>query len=206
MINVFIIDDHQMIIEGIRSLLEGEAGIEWVGSAKTPSALMQALKIKQPDVLLMDINLPEINGLDLCREVKQKYPSIHVVGLSTSAEASIIKKMMDNGASGYLLKDAVKPEIVSAIHKVVKGKEYVNFSVSEILKSYKSDTASFPVLTRREKEILELISEGLTNQEIAQQLFVTVTTVDSHRKNMLTKFKVKNTAALVKIAIVNKLI
>ena len=206
MIKVFIIDDHQMIIEGIRTLLTGENNIEWTGSAKTPSALMEALKTKQPDVLLMDINLPEINGLELCKTVKQKYPHIHVIGLSTSSEASIIKKMMDNGASGYLLKDALGTEIIAALQAVVKGKEYVNFSVSEILKSYKTETASLPVLTRREKEILELISEGLTNQEIAQKLFVTVTTVDSHRKNMLTKFNVKNTAALVKIAIVNKLI
>ena len=206
MIKVFIIDDHQMIIEGIRSLLTGENNIEWTGSAKTPSALMEALKTMQPDVLLMDINLPEINGLELCKTVKQKYPHIHIIGLSTSSEASIIKKMMDNGASGYLLKDALGTEIIAALQAVVKGKEYVNFSVSEILKSYKTETASLPVLTRREKEILELISEGLTNQEIAQKLFVTVTTVDSHRKNMLTKFNVKNTAALVKIAIVNKLI
>ncbi len=206
MIKVFIVDDHQMITEGIRSLLAAEEDIEWAGSAKTPTVLLEALKKNQPDVLLMDINLPEMNGMELCRLVKQQYPAIHIVGLSTSGEVSIIQKMINNGASGYLLKDANKAEIIDALHKVVKGKEYVNFSVSQILKTYKTDTQQLPVLTRREREILELISEGLTNQEIAQQLFVTVTTVDSHRKNMLTKFKVKNTAALVKIAIVNKLI
>ena len=206
MIKVFIVDDHQMITEGIRSLLAAEEDITWAGSAKTPTALLEALAKSQPDVLLMDINLPEMNGMELCKVVKQQYPAIHIVGLSTSGEVSIIQKMIDNGAAGYLLKDASKAEIIDALHKVVKGKEYVNFSVSQILKTYKTDTHQLPVLTRREKEILELISEGLTNQEIAQQLFVTVTTVDSHRKNMLTKFKVKNTAALVKIAIVNKLI
>ncbi len=206
MIKVFIVDDHQMITEGIRALLAAEEDIEWAGSAKTPTALLEALKKSHPDVLLMDINLPEMNGMELCRLVKQQYPAIHIVGLSTSGEVSIIQKMIENGAAGYLLKDASKAEIIDALHKVVKGKEYVNFSVSQILKTYKTDTQQLPVLTRREKEILEHISEGLTNQEIAQQLFVTVTTVDSHRKNMLTKFKVKNTAALVKIAIVNKLI
>jgi len=206
MIKVFIVDDHQMVTEGIRSLLAAEEDIAWAGSAKTPTALLEALAKSQPDVLLMDIHLPEMNGMELCKLVKQQYPAIHIVGLSTSGEVSIIQKMIDNGAAGYLLKDASKAEIIDALHKVVKGKDYVNFSVSQILKTYKTDTQQLPVLTRREKEILELISEGLTNQEIAQQLFVTVTTVDSHRKNMLTKFKVKNTAALVKIAILNKLI
>ena len=205
MINVAIIDDHLMIIEGIHSLLQDEAGIEWMGSAKTLDELVQLLRYKQPDVLLMDINLPQKNGLELCKEVKEKYPAINIIGLSTSNQPSIIKKMIENGASGYLLKDASKQEIITALKQVDKGGEYMNFSVAEILKNNMPNNA-LPVLTKREKEVMELIAEGLTNQEIATKLFLNVTTIDSHRKNMLTKFNVKNTAALVKVAVSNHLI
>lgn len=205
MIKVFIIDDHQLIIEGIRSLLETEKDIEWTGSVKLPEELMHSLKKEQPDVLLMDINLPQKSGLDLCKEVRQKYPAIHVIGISTSEQPSIIRKMIENGASGYLLKDASKKEIIEALHTVVSGKTYVNFSVAQALKS-KTPDESLPVLTRREKEVLDLIAEGFTNQEIADKLFLDVTTINSHRKNMLTKYHVKNTAALVKLALSHNLI
>jgi DNA-binding NarL/FixJ family response regulator len=205
MIKLFIIDDHQMIIEGIHSLLQDQADIEWMGSAKLPEELMAFLKKEQPDVLLMDINLPQKSGLDLCREVKEKYPAVNIIGLSTSDQASVIRKMRENGASGYLLKDASKQEIIMAVQQVNKGKDYVSFSVAEVLKQ-KAPNDQLPVLTKREKEILEFIAEGLTNQEIATRLFLNITTVDSHRKNMLTKFNVKNTAALIKIAVSNHLI
>ena len=205
MIKIFIIDDHQLIIEGIHALLEGEKEIEWLGSAKAPDELMAFLKKKQPDVLLMDINLPQKNGLELCKEVKQKYPAIHIIGLSTTDQQSVIRKMLENGASGYLLKDALKNEIITAIETVVKGKSYVNYSVSEILKN-KLVNLELPMLTRREKEVLELISEGFTNQEVADKLFLDITTINSHRKNMLTKFELNNTAALIKFAITNNLI
>ena len=205
MIRVFIIDDHQMIIEGIHSLLQGEQNIEWMGSTKSPDDLMLFLAKSQPDVLLMDINLPQRSGLVLCREVKEKYPAINVIGLSTSNQPSVIRKMQENGASGYLLKDASQSEILEALQQVNKGKEYVSFSVAEALKKKGSDT-SLPALTRREKEILELIAEGHTNRKIAAKLFLNRTTINTHRKNMLTKFNVKNTAALIKIAVTNHLI
>ena len=205
MITVFIIDDHQMIIEGIYSLLLNEKDIEWMGSARLPDELLNVLKTRQPDVLLMDINLPQKSGLDLCSEVKETYPGVQIIGLSTSFQASVIRKMRENGASGYLLKDASKKEIVTALHEVNQGREYVSFSVAEVLKQ-KTRTDQLPVLTKREKEVLELIAEGWTNQEIADKLFLNCTTVDSHRKNMLTKFNAKNTAALVKIAVSNHLI
>jgi len=205
MTSLFIIDDHQMIIEGIRTLLEDQSDIQWLGSAKLPDELMAFLKQRQPDVLLMDIHLPQISGLDLCKLVKVKYPTIQIIGLSNSDQASIIRKMLENGASGYLLKDATKQEIIIAINQVRIGKNNVNFSVAEILKK-KQPNDELPALTRREKEILDLISEGLTNQEIADKLFLNITTIDSHRKNMLTKFNAKNTAALIKIAMKNNLI
>jgi DNA-binding NarL/FixJ family response regulator len=205
MIRIYIIDDHQMIIEGIHSLLHDEQNIEWMGSSKTPDDLMTFLAKSQPDVLLMDINLPQRSGLELCREVKEKYPAINIIGLSTSNQPSVIRKMQENGASGYLLKDASRSEILEALQLVNKGKEYISFSVAEALKKKGSDT-SLPALTRREKEILELIAEGLTNRKIAAKLFLDRTTINTHRKNMLTKFNVKNTAALIKIVVTNHLI
>jgi DNA-binding NarL/FixJ family response regulator len=205
MIKVYIIDDHQMIIEGISSLLQGESDIEWMGGCKLPSALMNFLKYAQPDVLLMDINLPGQSGLDLCCEVKAKYPGINIIGLSTINEASVIRKMQKNGASGFLLKDASRQELITALHEVNKGKDYISFSVAESLKKNPGNEA-LAVLTKREKEILKLIAEGLTNQEVATLLFLNVNTVDTHRKNMLTKFGAKNTAALIMIAVSNHLI
>jgi DNA-binding NarL/FixJ family response regulator len=205
MIKLFIIDDHQMIIEGIHSLLKDEPEIIWMGSARLPDDLLRFLKKEQPDVLLMDINLPQMSGLELCKEVKEKYPAVNIIGLSTSDQASIIIKMKENGASGYLLKDASKQEILKALQEANKGRDYVSFSVAEVLKK-KTPDGQLAVLTKREKEILELIAEGMTNQEIAAKLFLNSTTIDSHRKNMLTKFKVKNTAALIKIAVSNHLI
>jgi DNA-binding NarL/FixJ family response regulator len=205
MIKIFIIDDHQLIIEGIHSLLQGEADIEWMGGTKLSDDLMAFLKTAQPDVLLMDINLPKKSGLELCKEIKEKYPAINIIGLSMSDQVSVIEKMLENGASGYLLKDASKQEIITALRYVHKGKKYVNFSVAEVLKK-KTLNDQLPVLTRREKEVLGLIAEGHTNQEIANMLFLNITTIDSHRKNMLAKFKVKNTASLIKIAMNNQLI
>jgi DNA-binding NarL/FixJ family response regulator len=205
MIRVFIIDDHQMIIEGIHSLLQDESDIEWLGSAKSPDELLSFLRKRQPDILLMDINLPQKSGLDLCKEVKEKYPAINIIGLSTSDQPAVIRKMRENGASGYLLKDASKKEIIEALQQVNKGKEYVNFSVATALKRNAPNNL-LPALTKREKQILELIAEGQTNHEIADALFLNVTTIDSHRKNMLTKFNVKNTAALIKMAVSNHLI
>jgi DNA-binding NarL/FixJ family response regulator len=205
MITVFIIDDHEMIIEGISSLLLNEPDIEWMGSAKRPDDLMNVLKLRQPDILLMDINLPQKSGLDLCLEVKEKYPAIRIIGLSTSFQPSVIRKMQENGASGYLLKDVSKKEIVAALREVSRGGEYVSWSISEVLKQ-SVPAEGIPLLTKREKEILELIAEGMTNQEIADKIFLTCSTVDTHRKHMLTKFGVKNTAALVKLAVSNHLI
>ena len=195
---IFIVDDHYMVIEGIRSLLQNERSIEWMGHATNSASCLAFLNKQLPDVILMDINLPDISGIDLCKEVKTKYPSVFIIGLSTFNQQSFIQKMMDNGASGYLLKNATQEEITSAIETVMKGKTYLSEEASNTLRK---ENGTNIVLTRREKEVLELIADGMTNAEIAQKLFVSVTTVDTHRKNLLAKFDTKNTAALIKIAV-----
>ncbi len=194
---VFIVDDHYMVIEGIRSLLQNEKGIELAGHAMNAASCLAFLKQQLPDVILMDINLPDKSGIDLCKDVKEKYPSVFIVGLSTFNQQSFIQKMMDNGASGYVLKNAAKEELMEAIETVAKGKTFLSEDASQTLRKVEGEKI---VLTRREKEVLELIAEGMTNNEIASKLYISSTTVDTHRKNLLSKFEAKNTASLVKLA------
>lgn len=203
-IKVFIVDDHYMVIEGIRSLLQNESGIEWMGHAMNAASCLAFLKQQLPDIILMDINMPDKSGIDLCKEVKEKYPSVFIIGLSTFNQLSFIQKMMDNGASGYLLKNATQEELMEGIGAVIKGKTYLSDEAALSLR--KSDASDIPLLTRREREVLELIADGMTNNEIAQKLFISVTTVDTHRKNLLAKFNARNIASLVKTAVQMQLI
>jgi len=195
--NVFIVDDHYMVIEGIRSLLQNEKSIEWMGHATNAASAMAFLKQQLPDVILMDINLPDKSGIDLCKEVKEKYPSVFIIGLSTFNQQSFIQKMMENGASGYVLKNATQEELREAIEKVSKGKIFLSDEAAQSLQKKMNTTI---VLTRREKEVLELIADGMTNNEIAQKLFISPATVDTHRKNLLAKLEAKNTASLIRMA------
>ncbi|HMU46206.1 MAG TPA: response regulator transcription factor [Chitinophagaceae bacterium] len=202
-IKVFIVDDHYLVIEGIRSLLQNEKNIEWVGHAMNAESCLAFLKTQQPDIILMDISMPDMSGIDLCREVKEKYPSVFIIGLSTFNQQSFVQKMIDNGASGYVLKNASKEEIMEAMNTVVKGKQYLSFEVAQTIKANQDNKI---ILTRREKEVLELIAEGMTNNEIAHKLFISIATVDTHRKNLLAKFNAKNVASMVKTAVQEKFI
>ena len=198
-ISVFIVDDHYMVIEGIRSLLQHEKEIDWMGHATSAASCLAFLRRQQPDVILMDINLPDKSGIELCKEVKEAWPGVFIIGLSTFNQQSFIQKMMDNGASGYLLKNATQEELMEGIKTVIKGKIYLSHEAADSLRKNVGDNV--PVVTSREKEVLELIAEGLTNNEIASRLFVSPNTVDTHRKSLLNKFSAKNTASLVKLAI-----
>lgn len=195
---IFIVDDHYMVIEGIHSLLKHEKDIEWMGHAMNGESCHAFLRSRQPDVIFMDINLPDKSGIDLCKEVKEKYPSVFIIGLSTFNQQSFITRMMDNGASGYVLKNASKDELLVAIQTVLRGRTYLSHEAAMI--ADKKPVENAPVLTRREKEVLELIADGLTTQEIAAQLFISATTVDTHRKNLLVKLDAKNVAAMIKLA------
>ncbi|MFL5809140.1 MAG: response regulator [Flavisolibacter sp.] len=204
-IRVFIVDDHPLVQEGIRSLLLQERDIELCGYAMTAASCLGFFVNNTADVILMDIELPDMNGIDLCREIKTKYPGIMVLGLSTFSQGTYITKMMENGASGYVLKNSDRKELMEAIRLVNKGKTYLSFDAGQAMRKT-STVAQVPVITRREKEILAMIAEGFTNPEIAEKLFVSSSTVDSHRKNLLAKLNVKNTASLVKFAMDHHLI
>jgi len=207
MIRVFIVDDHPVVIEGIQSLLQNERGIEWAGHAMNAESCLGYFVNNTADVLLMDISMPGMDGVELCGVMKEKYPGIMILGLSTFNQGLYIKKMVVNGASGYILKNSSKEELIKAIHAVHEGAIYFSGEVGMALQEYqKSSEKELPVLTAREKEILELIAEGFTNPQIAEKIFLSPFTVDSHRKNLLAKLGVKNTACLIKLAVERKII
>ncbi|GGH61816.1 DNA-binding NarL/FixJ family response regulator [Filimonas zeae] len=195
---VFITDDHFMIVEGIRSLLQNEPGIHWMGHAMDAASCLEFLKTQQPDVILMDINLPDQKGTALCKTVKTLYPQVQILGLSTYNQQPVIRDMLSNGASGYLLKNASKEELIDAIDMVAAGGEYLCMEAAE---SLKNKVAAKPIITKREREILHLICDGLTNPEIAEKLFISLPTANTHRKSLLAKFGAKNVASLVKMAV-----
>lgn len=201
MTSVFIVDDHQLIIEGIVSFLQKEKHIKVAGYATSASACIDYFKTNTADVILMDINLPDMSGLELCKAIKSDYPGIAVIVLSTLNQGSYITQIIENGASGYLLKNADKEEILEAIATVQNGKTFFSFEAGKIFKATTEKKSDLPVLSKREKEILKLIGEGFTNIEISKQLFISIDTVDTHRKNLYTKLKVKNTALLIRYAI-----
>jgi DNA-binding NarL/FixJ family response regulator len=207
MINVFIVDDHPVVIEGIHSLLQNEKDIAWVGQAMNAQSCLGFFVNNTADVVLMDISMPGMDGMELCAVMKEKYPGIMILGLSTFNQGLHIRKMMENGASGYILKNSSKEELINAIHAVHDGYIYFSGEAGMALQEYqRSSKTELPVLSNREKEILGLIAEGYTNPQIAEKIFLSPFTVDSHRKNLLAKLNVKNTAALIKFAVEQKLI
>ncbi|MBW7839062.1 MAG: response regulator transcription factor [Chitinophagaceae bacterium] len=205
MIKVFITDDHYMVVEGIRSLLSNERDIELIGSASSVESCRAFLRKLVPDVLLLDINLPDGNGVDLCKELREKYPAMFILGISTFNQASYIREMMENGASGYVLKNATQKELTEAIHLASIGKTYMPFEVARTLKESEKKEEHI-ILGRREKEILNLIKDGYTNAEMATHLHISSNTVDTYRKSLLSKLRAKNTADLVRLAFLHKLI
>lgn len=197
-IQVLIVDDHPMVIEGMRSLL---SNLDFVGIAGTAANAFEAvalLKTRPVDVAIVDINLPDVNGIELTAKIAKEFPSVKVLAMSTFKERSYISRMIQSGASGYLIKSASADEIAEAVLTAYEGKLYLSLDVNAIDRSV---TAEPPILSRREKEVLEHIAEGLTSPQIAEKLFISLHTVDTHRKNILTKFNVNNTAALIKLAV-----
>jgi len=205
MIKVFIVEDHMVVVEGIRSLLENERDLEVIGYAETGASCIQFFQTNTADVILMDISLPDMSGINLCKMIRENYPGIMVLALSTFNQGTYVSKMMESGAGGYLLKNAGRHEIIQALHDVVKGKTYLSFEAGQALKSALLSGPQQPLLTKREKEILLLITEGLTNIQIGEKLFISIDTVESHRKNLYSKLGVKNTAMLMRYAIENDL-
>jgi DNA-binding NarL/FixJ family response regulator len=204
-IDIAVVDDHPMVLEGMRAMLSEISFVRLLGLCKNAFETIELIKNQMPDVLITDINMPEVNGIALAQKLAKEYPSVKVLAMSTYKERSYVGQMIQHGATGYVLKSASKEEIEAAILDVYEGKLYVSEDIGWSAKE-QSDLAKIPALSSREKEILLLIAEGLPNPKIAEKLFLSLHTVDTHRKNLLTKFGVSNTASLIHIASKNNII
>ena len=201
MIRIVIADDHSLIRDGLKAMLGKDNFCEIVGEAANGHELLELLKAVKCDVVCTDISMPEMDGVEATTFITKNFPKIKVICLSMHEEVSFIKQMMDAGAAGYVFKDSPKEELQLAIKTVYGGKKYFNQKLFDILLNVESNGKTESVLSSREKEILKLIAEEYTNPEIAEKLFLSVRTVDTHRQNLIQKLNVKNTAGLVKYAI-----
>jgi len=212
MINILIADDHKMFVDGIESILAEEEDIQVVAKCYDGAAVFDNLD--DINMLLLDVNLPKMNGIEVCKKLFEAKPDIKVLALSMFNEESFVTEILNNGAQGYILKNTGRVELLKAIRTVFSGQSYFSEAVTQtIMKSLvkgnnKSSTnkLNIPKISRREKEVLQLIIKEFTTQEIANELFISLKTVESHRSSLLAKLNARNTAGLVRIAIENNLL
>jgi DNA-binding NarL/FixJ family response regulator len=207
MTRVILVDDHKIIRDGIQALLKDEKNIEVVGEAGNGEELLKLLEHTPADVVLMDMNMPVMDGFETTRHLKQHHPHLKVLVLTMLDSDRYVTKLIDAGASGYILKSAGKDELVHAIQVVSSGQSYICTEVSmALLRKMNSpeeaqEQKAGASLSKRELEVLKLIGEGFTNAQIADKLFTSKRTIESHRQNLIDKTNVKNTAALIKFAV-----
>ena len=201
-ITLAIVDDHQLFRNGLASLLSEQDGFEVIASLSHGKELMDHLKTGPiPDVLLLDLTMPEMDGFAVLKKLKKQYPKIRTIAISMHDDGHYIVKCVRHGAFGYLLKNADEEELIQAIDTVYQGKKYFNRDISERMINLMAMEGSQPkALSAKETEVLSLISDGLTTKEIADRLFISTRTVETHRANMMKKLDVKNTAELIKKA------
>ena len=203
-IKIIIADDHQMFLEGICSLLQNTPEVKVMDTALNGSEVIEKIKTADVDIVVTDINMPEFDGIALSKHIKKHHPGIKILILSTHNDAEMIGKCIQNEVDGYLLKNAEKEELLKALHTIAGGEKYFgqevkNEYMNNVFSASKEKDVVFQ-LSRREKEILKYITMEYTTQEIADTLFISQNTVNTHRKNMLSKINAKNTAGLVKYA------
>lgn len=212
-IKVLLVDDHKIVRDGLMVLLQDEPDIEVIGEAVNGKHALEVLSKISPDLMIIDINMPVMNGIDCAREVVKKYPSVAILALTMLNEQGHIKKMITAGARGYILKNSGKDELIIAIKTVTSGENYFSDEVKNIImmNMVQKKVAKTKILgeriplTNREKDVLQYIVKELTNQKISEKLFISVRTVDAHRRNLLEKIGAKNTAGLVAYAFENNL-
>lgn len=210
MIQLAIIDDHQVVINGLTAMFATHPDICIAFTTTRSTALLDYIQQTPPDVILMDIQMPEISGIDLCKVIHKQHRDIKIIAFSSFDDTHYVKQILRNGASGYVLKNADLQTLVKAINAVLNDKEFIDENIQKLLlqeslTGQRRSLYEIP-LTKREKEILKLIAEEFSNQEIADKLFLSLRTVETHRYNLTQKLDAKNTAALVKEAIKRGLI
>ena len=216
MIKVLLVEDHKILRDGLKAALSGNKEIKVIGECEDGNQVIEFLEKNEVDVILMDIKMPILGGIETTQQVNEKYPNIKILALSMYNEEAYIMKIFKAGASGYILKNTSISEMIEGIKKVYEGEIFYSLEVANIMvskymnKTIKAKTKNTSItiddLTKREKEIIKLISNEFTNQEIADKLFISARTVDTHRRNLLQKLGVKNTAGLVKFAMINEML
>jgi DNA-binding NarL/FixJ family response regulator len=211
MVRIIIADDHQMFIDGIKSLLINEKDIKVIGEALNGKEVLSLLEKKPADIILLDVNMPEMDGIEATKLIRRQHPDVKILMLTMYNNQEFIFGLMNAGASGYILKNTGKKELLEAIKSVTEGKTYYSKEVTETIlqnfsKTPAEQSADLAHLTEREKDVLKLIAQEFNTHEIAEQLFISTNTVETHRKNLLSKIKAKNIAGLVKFAIQTGLI
>ena len=208
-LNILLVDDHQIIIDGLRSLVNSVDGLKVIGEANNGREAIDLLKVLDADVVLMDIDMPVMNGLDATKVIKAKSGKTKVIILSMHCESGMVKELIEIGVAGYLLKNASKEELIQAITKVAGGQQYFATDVTLSLLNKDKPLLQSKLeieLTKRETEILKLIADGFSNKEIGEQLFISHRTVDTHRTNLMKKLEVNNIAGLISFAIKNGIV
>lgn len=210
MISILVIDDHPLVGDGISMMVKEITHLQILTVCKTGKEALVFLEKTSPDVILLDISLPDIDGLELCTLIRKKNKQTKIIGLTSTNEAGIITQLLANGGNGYLLKNMEREELITAIDEVMNGRIFLskaaNQKILEQFHSLKDALKNKPVLTRREKEILKLLYEGLTGPQIAEKLFLSPLTVETHRKNLMQKLNVNSVQQLLKVAGENKLV
>lgn len=212
--SVMLVDDHRIVLDGLRSILEEEKNIYITGEAENGREALKLLRKKQPRVILVDLHMPDMSGIELTRKIHEKYSEINVLMLTMNDEGTLINQSIEAGASGYILKNSSSDELLDAVQTVAEGKKYLSSKAQEVVmnsifnhqNSIKEVEPGVVSLTRRETEILNLIAKEYTNEEIANQLFISERTVETHRKNIFTKTKTKTVVGLIKYAFQHGLI
>jgi DNA-binding NarL/FixJ family response regulator len=211
-IKLLLADDHKIVRDGIKLMLEPQAGIDVIAEADNGKEVLKKLKDQVIDLVVMDINMPEMDGVTATKTIKENFPNVKVLALTMSNDDLHIRQMIQAGASGYIMKSAGRNELKEAIETIMEGKHYFSHEATQsimmdLVKGKGKSSTPDPIhITDRELEILELIVKEFTNQEIAEKLFISSRTVDAHRRNLLQKTGARNTAGLVKYAFQHNLI
>ena len=215
-IKVLLADDHSIVRDGLKALLDEDPIVDIVGEAANGKQVITFCEEHKPNVILMDINMPEMNGIEATRAVVSSFPDVRVLVMSMFGDQKFISEALEAGAMGYMMKNVGKDALIEGIQTVHEGKSYFTRDVSEIMmaKYMKSSSVKSPDnlvynvadLTRREKEIIKLVADEMTNLVIGDKLFISSRTVETHRRNILKKLGIKNTAGLIKFAVENNLL
>ncbi|RYG02863.1 MAG: response regulator transcription factor [Chitinophagaceae bacterium] len=206
MTRLFIVDDHQLVVDGLRSLLINEPQFSIVGTCNKPAEVIPMLEENEVDILMTDVSMPGMSGVELTRLVKKRFPHTRVLALSMFGERQVIREMIDAGISGYILKNTGKEELLTALEKISLGQNFFGEEVTlELMKSFRQDGESAH-LTNREIEIIRLIEQELSNKRIADMLFISERTVETHRKNIFRKTGTQSIVGLLKYAYDHKII